>query len=844
MCGDNYTCQPVRDVLKTGNNTLFWVDQASGNDNNAGTENQPWKTIQRATQANALQAGDAVIIRDGTYYGEIQPQRGGQPGNRITFAAFPGEEVVVSGARNINGTWTQDGSDWTLAWPFEKLRTKRVNDGHPQEDDARRRDMLIVDGKVLQAVYTRANLREGTFFLRGSPDNPDRIFVRMPNGKNPNNARMQTSTIGHLFNPSSNDDFCAEGRSLKGHFRLIGMTFRHVANEAQEGAVCSGSEGTLIEDVRVEWTNGSGLLISGNNHILRGVRAFNNGFSGVRGLECTDCLVENTSSRYNNWKGYDPFWESGGGKWIESTRVRFRNVNFSDNEGPGLWLDINNRDIVVEQSRFDNNFGVNLFIESLSNRNVVRNNVLTRARFARPAFYGYGLLIHAANNNVIIHNTFMNNEGGGMRIRADGRAPATHNRYYNNLFIANTKIIRNSDHKGSELSFEEHPSEDDAHTNKGNGNVFWRRSYATQEYHTFQFRPDNKRGDDVLRSSNLGQWQIFAKTDYNSAIVQLNAPHVQDTTDFLNGWRLAENSQFIGWGVELPSDIEPVSKDFDGRNRPARPSVGADEYGFDLTSDDDDNTGGGGTGGGGGGDNGGGDNGGGGTGGDGGGDGGGGDGGGGTTGDNDKDKGGGSDGGSTDDPNAPITIVHFNTYDVSYEDKKVNITWEVSLTGDAERYTVERSDDRYTYKAVGAIRTDGPQTQGAQDIFTYKDEKLPAYVHALHYRIRTDYRDGTRTYSQTGTVTFETPPSYGLGQTYPNPSTSIVRIPYSIPESAGVILKVYDMNGREVKRVVDRGRPAGWYEASIRVDDLAAGVYVVRLVAGFYTESKKISVVH
>jgi uncharacterized repeat protein (TIGR01451 family) len=68
----------------------------TGNDSWAGTEVQPWRTIQHA--ANTLVAGDTVYIRAGTYPEQVTPFNSGGAGNYITYAAYPGETVTIDGA--------------------------------------------------------------------------------------------------------------------------------------------------------------------------------------------------------------------------------------------------------------------------------------------------------------------------------------------------------------------------------------------------------------------------------------------------------------------------------------------------------------------------------------------------------------------------------------------------------------------------------------------------------------------------------------------------------------------------------------------------------------------------
>ncbi len=67
-----------------------------GDDANAGTAAQPWRTIQKA--ANTLLVGDTVYIRAGTYHERVTPQNSGSAAGLITYAAYPGEVVTLDGS--------------------------------------------------------------------------------------------------------------------------------------------------------------------------------------------------------------------------------------------------------------------------------------------------------------------------------------------------------------------------------------------------------------------------------------------------------------------------------------------------------------------------------------------------------------------------------------------------------------------------------------------------------------------------------------------------------------------------------------------------------------------------
>src|SRR6056297_1060259 len=66
-----------------------------GNDQNPGTLDSPWLTIQHA--AENLAAGDTVHIREGTYHESVYFGQGGSKGNPITFLAYFNEIPVIDG---------------------------------------------------------------------------------------------------------------------------------------------------------------------------------------------------------------------------------------------------------------------------------------------------------------------------------------------------------------------------------------------------------------------------------------------------------------------------------------------------------------------------------------------------------------------------------------------------------------------------------------------------------------------------------------------------------------------------------------------------------------------------
>ncbi len=93
-------------------------------------------------------------------------------------------------------------------------------------------------------------------------------------------------------------------------------------------------------------------------------------------------------------------------------------------------------------------------------------------------------------------------------------------------------------------------------------------------------------------------------------------------------------------------------------------------------------------------------------------------------------------------------------------------------------------------------------------------------------------------------ITNETgiPETYDLSQNYPNPFNPSTTIKYNIPKAGNVKLVVFDALGREVATLVNGNIQAGSHSVDFNASGLSSGVYFYRLVAGDFSEIKKMMI--
>ncbi len=84
---------------------------------------------------------------------------------------------------------------------------------------------------------------------------------------------------------------------------------------------------------------------------------------------------------------------------------------------------------------------------------------------------------------------------------------------------------------------------------------------------------------------------------------------------------------------------------------------------------------------------------------------------------------------------------------------------------------------------------------------------------------------------------------YHLAQNYPNPFNPVTKIEYNLVKAGFVSLKVYDVLGREVATLVNDVQTAGVKSMEFNAENLPSGIYIYKIKAGDFTDTKKMILV-
>ncbi|MFH1194776.1 MAG: T9SS type A sorting domain-containing protein [bacterium] len=195
--------------------------------------------------------------------------------------------------------------------------------------------------------------------------------------------------------------------------------------------------------------------------------------------------------------------------------------------------------------------------------------------------------------------------------------------------------------------------------------------------------------------------------------------------------------------------------------------------------------------------------------------------------------------------------VELTSFSANNSGRNVVLNWSTATEVNNHGFEVERvvnlqgltdinnSSNLGGFESIGFV--EGYGNSNSTKDYSFTDKSINGGG-KFSYRLKQIDTDGSYSYSGTVEVTV-IPNQFELSQNYPNPFNPTTTIKYSIP--AGVetpymaSLRVYDILGNEVATLVNEQEEPGYYEVEWNASQFASGVYIFRLMAGNFIDTKK-----
>lgn len=356
----------------------------NGNDNNSGTEAQPWLNIQKA--ADKMIAGDVTFVKEGIYRERVIPLNSGREGHYITYQAYPGHKVFIESPNNWSRDYCillpKDRSLHHLEFKGLKLRNSNwVNFGARASARGIKNNIIIEDLSIESSyigVYFRSGVVDSKIINCEIYHNQFGIYL---------DERNRKILIDN--NHVSNGKIVNQNKSKWSHNIFV-------STDAGDG----GSENTniTITNNNVHHALVQGILVwHGKNILIKGNHCHHNGATGIQ-IESAgrkdqitkNIVVEDNLSEYNSQ---------------------------SYNSETGIWIDDSDRVVVQNNIMRFNEVGLKITgsFQVIARKNLIYKNYHDKYINSGGIFVYATEQRQSGGDNIIVHNTFFENAERSQR---------------------------------------------------------------------------------------------------------------------------------------------------------------------------------------------------------------------------------------------------------------------------------------------------------------------------------------------------------------------------------------------------------------------------------------------
>ena len=178
----------------------------------------------------------------------------------------------------------------------------------------------------------------------------------------------------------------------------------------------------------------------------------------------------------------------------------------------------------------------------------------------------------------------------------------------------------------------------------------------------------------------------------------------------------------------------------------------------------------------------------------------------------------------------PVELASFTANIIQ---RNIMLKWTTANEQNNSGFEIQKqyqvSGNQYSdWEKVTFVKGNG--TKNTPTDYVFEDKKLNTGKY--NYRLnQIDYNGNYEYFELKSEVEITIPEKFKLSQNYPNPFNPNTKIDIDVPFDCKLILKVFDINGREIKTLINETKEAGYYTVDFNGSSMASRLYFYRIIA-------------
>ncbi len=185
----------------------------------------------------------------------------------------------------------------------------------------------------------------------------------------------------------------------------------------------------------------------------------------------------------------------------------------------------------------------------------------------------------------------------------------------------------------------------------------------------------------------------------------------------------------------------------------------------------------------------------------------------------------------------PVELVGFEG---KIQSNGILLNWNTATEQNNLGFEIERKEGNNDWNKIGFIKGAGTSTLPSEYSFL---DKIDISSEKYLYRLKQMDFNGSFTYSNVIEVSSVIPAEFALFQNFPNPFNPTTNIKFQIPSKQHVTVKIFDVLGNEVIKLVDNDLDAGIYNKIFDASQYTSGIYFCNIKTDAFNKTIKMLLV-